>query len=154
MSWHDRSLLVVGPGGFLNQFAASLVIGFFPVYFLQRGLSLLQVGRAVGGYAVGPLVLGGVALAFGLAAAFWAIVFLMGLSEPSLSLIDAGDRAQPAPAGPGLAGPSRMDLRSGRRAGRLPLSARLTGLQIATAELGSGAGEFLGQTHLPEAVTS
>ena len=160
-------------GGFLNKFADSLVIGFFPLYFLHRGLSLLQVGLVVGvyawiwglgqvatgaladrigrrlpissgifvvglgvlltqltsglgmwladaavmgagmalvypnlisavgdvaaptwrggalgvyrlwrdgGYAVGPLVLGGVAAIFGLAAAFWATAVLMGLS--------------------------------------------------------------------------
>ncbi|NNM96954.1 MAG: MFS transporter [Candidatus Dormibacteraeota bacterium] len=173
MSWHDRSMLAVCQGGFLNKFADSLVIGFFPLYLLQRGLSLLQVGLVVGvyawvwglgqvatgaladrvgrrlpiasgiltvgaavalipitsglgpwlgasalmgvgmalvypnlisavgdvahpawrggalgvyrfwrdgGYAVGPLVLGGLALAFGLVAAFWAMAFLMGLS--------------------------------------------------------------------------
>ena len=180
MSWHDRSMLAVCQGGFLNKFADSLVIGFFPLYFLQRDLSLLQVGLVVGvyawvwglgqvatgaladrvgrrlpiasgiltvgvavalipltsglgpwlgasalmgvgmalvypnlisavgdvahpewrggalgvyrfwrdgGYAVGPLVLGAVALAFGLVAAFWAIVFLMGLSGAIVILL-------------------------------------------------------------------
>ncbi|MHB1500353.1 MAG: MFS transporter [Candidatus Dormibacteria bacterium] len=33
-----------------------------------------------GGYAVGPLVLGAVAAGFGLPAAFWTIVVVMGLS--------------------------------------------------------------------------
>lgn len=173
MSWRDRTMLVVCWGGFLNKFADSLVIGFFPLYFLQRGLSLLQVGLLVGvyawvwgvgqvatgaladrvgrrlpitagifligigvlatlttsglgawllaaavmgvgmalvypnliscvgdiadpswrggalgvyrlwrdgGYAVGPLILGGIAALFGLAASFWAIVVLMGMS--------------------------------------------------------------------------
>ena len=173
MSWRDRTMLAVCWGGFLNKFADSLVIGFFPLYFLQRGLSLLQVGLLVGvyawvwgvgqvatgaladrvgrrlpitagifligigvlatlttsglgawllaaavmgvgmalvypnliscvgdvadpswrggalgvyrlwrdgGYAVGPLILGGIAALFGLAAAFWAIVVLMGMS--------------------------------------------------------------------------
>ncbi len=173
MSWRDRSMLAVCQGGFLNKFADSLVIGFFPLYFLQRGLSVLQIGLVVGvyawvwglgqvatgaladrvgrrlpiasgivtvgvavalipltsglawwlvdsglmgagmalvypnlisavgdvahpawrggalgvyrlwrdgGYAVGPLVLGVVAVLFGLVAAFWATAFLMGLS--------------------------------------------------------------------------
>ncbi len=173
MSWHDRTMLAVCLGGFLNKFADSLVIGFFPLYFLRRGLSLFQVGLLVGvyawvwgvgqvatgaladrigrrlpitsgiflvgggvlttlvtsglgawlfaaalmgvgmalvypnliscvgdvadpgwrggalgvyrlwrdgGYAVGPLILGGIAALFGLGAAFWAIVMLMGFS--------------------------------------------------------------------------
>ena len=173
MSWHDRTMLAVCLGGFLNKFADSLVIGFFPLYFLRRGLSLFQVGLLVGvyawvwgvgqvatgaladrigrrlpitsgiflvgggvlttlvtsglgawlfaaalmgvgmalvypnliscvgdvadpgwrggalgvyrlwrdgGYAVGPLILGGIAALFGLGAAFWAIVVLMGFS--------------------------------------------------------------------------
>jgi MFS family permease len=173
MSWRDRTMLAVCWGGFLNKFADSLVIGFFPLYFLRRGLSLFQIGLLVGvyawvwgvgqvatgaladrlgrrlpitsgifligigvlttlvtsglgiwligasvmgvgmalvypnliscvgdvadprwrggalgvyrlwrdgGYAVGPLILGGIAVFFGLAAAFWAIVVLMGIS--------------------------------------------------------------------------
>ncbi len=173
MSWRDRTMVAVCWGGFLNKFADSLVIGFFPLFFLQRGLDLLQVGLLVGvyawvwgvgqvatgaladrigrrlpiasgiftvgagvlltqlvsglgpwmvaaavmgvgmalvypnliaavgdvadpawrggalgvyrlwrdgGYAIGPMVLGGVAALFGLAAAFWSIVALMGAS--------------------------------------------------------------------------
>ncbi|MHB1527589.1 MAG: MFS transporter [Candidatus Dormibacteria bacterium] len=48
MSWRDRSMLAVCQGGFLNKFADSLVIGFFPLYFLQWGLSVLQIGLVVG----------------------------------------------------------------------------------------------------------
>ncbi len=173
MSWRDHTMLAVCVSGFLNKFADSLVIGFFPLYFLRRGLNLFQVGVVVavyawvwglgqvatgaladrigrrmpitagiftvgagvlltqlgsglawwladaavmgvgmalvypnliscvsdvadpawrggalgvyrlwrdGGYAVGPLVLGAVAVGFGLPAAFWAIVVLMGVS--------------------------------------------------------------------------
>lgn len=173
MSWRDRTMFAVCLGGFLNKFADSLVIGFFPLYFLDRGLSLFQVGLVVGvyawvwglgqvatgaladrigrrlpissgifvvgvgvlltqltsglgvwladaavmgagmalvypnlisavgdvadptwrggalgvyrlwrdgGYAIGPLVLGGVAVIFGLSAAFWTTAALMGLS--------------------------------------------------------------------------
>jgi len=180
MNWHDRSMLAVCQGGFLNKFADSLVIGFFPLYFLEHGLSLLQVGLVVGvyawvwglgqvatgaladrvgrrlpiasgiltiaiavalvpltsglapwlgasalmgvgmalvypnlisavgdvadpawrggalgvyrfwrdgGYAVGPMVLGGLAVLFGLVAAFWAIAFLMGLSGITVILL-------------------------------------------------------------------
>ncbi len=51
MSWRDRTMAAVCLGGFLNKFVDSLVIGFFPLYFLQQGLSLLQVGLLVGVYA-------------------------------------------------------------------------------------------------------
>lgn len=51
MSWQDRSMLAVCQAGFLNKFADSLVIGFFPLYFLHRGLSLAAVGVLVGVYA-------------------------------------------------------------------------------------------------------
>ena len=51
MSWHDRSMLAVCQAGMLNKFADSLVIGFFPLYFLHRGLSLPAVGALVGVYA-------------------------------------------------------------------------------------------------------
>ncbi len=51
MSLHDHSMLAVCLGGFVNKFADSLVIGFFPLYFLHRGLSLVQVGFLVGVYA-------------------------------------------------------------------------------------------------------
>ena len=51
MSWHDRSMLAVCQAGMLNKFADSLVIGFFPLYFLSHGLSLPAVGVLVGLYA-------------------------------------------------------------------------------------------------------
>jgi len=51
MSWRDRSMLVVCQGGFFNKFADTLVIGFFPLYFLHKGLSLAAVGMLVGVYA-------------------------------------------------------------------------------------------------------
>ncbi|MGC8473535.1 MAG: MFS transporter [Candidatus Dormibacteria bacterium] len=51
MSWRDRTMVAVCWGGFLNKFADSLVIGVFPLFFLNRGLSLLQVGLLVGVYA-------------------------------------------------------------------------------------------------------
>ncbi|MHB1523194.1 MAG: MFS transporter [Candidatus Dormibacteria bacterium] len=51
MSWRDRTMAAVCWGGFLNKFADSLVIGFFPLYFLQHRLTLLQVGLLVGVYA-------------------------------------------------------------------------------------------------------
>lgn len=51
MSWHDRSMLAVCQAGLLNKFADSLVIGFFPLYFLHRGLSVATIGVLVGVYA-------------------------------------------------------------------------------------------------------
>ncbi len=192
MSWRDRTMVAVCWGGFLNKFADSLVIGFFPLFFLQRGLDLLQVGLLVGvyawvwgvgqvatgaladrigrrlpiasgiftvgagvlltqlvsglgpwmvaaaamgvgmalvypnliasvgdvadpawrggalgvyrlwrdgGYAIGPVVLGGVAAIFGLSAAFWSIVALMGASGLLVLIAmretDPGHRSRP-----------------------------------------------------------
>ncbi len=51
MSWHDRSMLAVCQAGMVNKFADSLVIGFFPLYFLHHGLSVANVGVLVGVYA-------------------------------------------------------------------------------------------------------
>jgi len=51
MSWRDRSMMAVCQAGFLNKFADTLVIGFLPLYLLQRGLSLAAVGTLVGLYA-------------------------------------------------------------------------------------------------------
>jgi MFS family permease len=51
MSIHDRSMLAVCQAGFLNKFADSLVAAFFPLYFLRRGLPLVEIGVLVGIYA-------------------------------------------------------------------------------------------------------
>jgi MFS family permease len=51
MSWYDRSMLAVCQAGLLNKFADSLVIGFFPLYFLHQGMSVAAVGVLVGVYA-------------------------------------------------------------------------------------------------------
>ncbi len=51
MVWHDRSMLAVCQAGMVNKFADSLVIGFFPLYFLHRGLSLAGIGVLVAVYA-------------------------------------------------------------------------------------------------------
>jgi MFS family permease len=51
MSFHDHSMLAVCQAGFINKFADSLVAAFFPLYFLRRGISLLEVGLLVGVYA-------------------------------------------------------------------------------------------------------
>lgn len=52
MSWHDKGMLAMCQAGFLNKFADTLVIGFFPIYFLHKGLSLAGVGTLVGVYAL------------------------------------------------------------------------------------------------------
>lgn len=51
MSWHDKTMLAVCQAGFLNKFVDSLVIGFFPLYFLGKGVGLATVGTLVGVYA-------------------------------------------------------------------------------------------------------
>jgi MFS family permease len=65
MSWHDRSMLAVCQAGLLNKFADSLVIGFFPLYFLHHGMSVAAVGVLVGVYAwvwgLGQVPTGGLA---------------------------------------------------------------------------------------------
>lgn len=52
MSWHDRTMFSVCQAGFLNKFADSLVIGFFPIYFLRKGETVAGVGMLVGVYAL------------------------------------------------------------------------------------------------------
>ena len=51
MSWRDQGMLAVCQAGMVNKFADSLVIGFFPLFFLHRGLSVMNVGLLVGIYA-------------------------------------------------------------------------------------------------------
>lgn len=52
MSWHDKTMLALCQAGFLNKFVDSLVIGFFPIFLLQRGMGLAEVGTVVGTYAL------------------------------------------------------------------------------------------------------
>ena len=51
MSWRDKGMFAVCQAGFLNKFADSLVIGFLPLYFLERGRNIAAVGALVGVYA-------------------------------------------------------------------------------------------------------
>lgn len=51
MSWRDKEMLAVCQAGFLNKFADSLVIGFFPIYFLHKGINVAEIGFLVGVYA-------------------------------------------------------------------------------------------------------
>ena len=51
MSWRDKDMLAVCQAGLLNKFADSLVIGFFPIYFLHKGISVANIGLLVGVYA-------------------------------------------------------------------------------------------------------
>lgn len=51
MSWHDHSMFAICQAGLMNKFADSLVIGFFTLYFLHRGLSVGAIGVLVGVYA-------------------------------------------------------------------------------------------------------
>ncbi len=82
MSWHDRSMLAVCQGGLLNKFADSLVIGFFPLYFLDRGMSLAEVGLLVGVYAwvwgMGQAVTGALADRVGRKLPIAGGIFLVG----------------------------------------------------------------------------
>ena len=51
MSWRDKGMLAVCQAGMLNKFADSLVIGFFPIYFIHKGMSVARIGLLVGVYA-------------------------------------------------------------------------------------------------------
>lgn len=82
MSWHDKGMLAVCQAGFLNKFVDSLVIGFFPLYFLQKGLSLATIGLLVGVYAwvwgLGQVVTGALADRIGRKPPIVAGIFLIG----------------------------------------------------------------------------
>ena len=51
MCWQDPSMLAACQAGLVNKVADSLVIAFFPLYFLSRGLALPEIGLLVGIYA-------------------------------------------------------------------------------------------------------
>jgi MFS family permease len=51
MSWHDKGMLAICQAGLFNKFVDSLVIGFFPLYFIHKGLNLATIGILVGVYA-------------------------------------------------------------------------------------------------------
>lgn len=82
MSWHDKGMLSICQAGLLNKFADSLVIGFFPLYFLHKGLSVAGVGLLVGVYAwvwgLGQVATGALADRIGRKLPITAGVFLIG----------------------------------------------------------------------------
>lgn len=48
----NRTALAASQAGFINKFADSLVIGFFPLYMLARGMTLSGAGRVAAFYAL------------------------------------------------------------------------------------------------------
>lgn len=82
MTWRDKTMMAVCQAGFLNKFADSLVIGFFPLYFLHKGLSLATVGLLVGVYAwvwgLGQVATGALADRVGRKAPITVGIFLVG----------------------------------------------------------------------------
>ena len=83
MSFHDRSMLAVCQAGLINKFADSLVAGFFPLYFLHRGLSLAEVGLLVAVYAwvwgLGQVASGALADRIGRKTPITAGTFVIGI---------------------------------------------------------------------------
>ncbi|HLI54653.1 MAG TPA: MFS transporter [Acidimicrobiales bacterium] len=162
MSWHDRSMLAVCQAGMANKFADSLVIGFFPLYFLHHGLSVASVGVLVGVYAwvwglgqvpagwladrIGrkwPITAGTFLLGAGIAViastntlAVWylgATAMAMGMALAYPNLITAvGDSAHPAWRG-GALGVYRLWRDSGYALGPLVLGAVATLAGIGAA---------------------
>ena len=162
MSWNDRSMLAVCQAGMINKFADSMVIGFFPVYFLHHGLSLANVGVLVGVYAwvwglgqvptgwladrVGrkwPITAGTFLIGAGIVIivststlAVWylgATVMGIGMALAYPNLITAvGDRAHPAWRG-GALGVYRLWRDSGYALGPLVLGAIASLAGISTA---------------------
>ncbi|MCL4422723.1 MAG: MFS transporter [Actinobacteria bacterium] len=82
ISWHDKTMFSVCQAGFLNKFADTLVIGFFPLYFLHKGLSLATVGLLVGIYAwvwgLGQVLTGALADRIGRKTPITTGIFLVG----------------------------------------------------------------------------
>lgn len=89
MTLRDPTTFAMCQGGFLNKFVDGLVIGFFPLYLLGRGLSLVDVGLTTGVYA-----------------AVW------GLGQiPSGALADRAGRKGPIVAGIALIGTGLVGVR-------------------------------------------
>ena len=52
VSFRDPTFRALCQGGVVNKFADTLVWALFPVYFLSRALSLVEIGWVTGVYAV------------------------------------------------------------------------------------------------------
>ncbi|WP_249010183.1 MFS transporter [Conexibacter sp. DBS9H8] len=158
----NPTLAVVCQAGFLNKFADSLVIGFFPILFLHRGLSVSGVAVLVGVYAwvwglgqvpaggladrIGrkpPITLGTLLIAAGIAAItagggrdLWyggAAVMGVGMALVYPNLITAvSDVAAPAQRG-GVLGIYRLCRDGGYALGPLVLGAVATLTSLTTA---------------------
>lgn len=93
MSWHNRSMFAVCQAGFVNKFADTLVIGFFPLYFLNRGLNIAAVGTLVGVYAwvwgLGQVATGALADRIGRKTPITIGTFLVGLGVAIIPLTQA-----------------------------------------------------------------
>lgn len=92
LSWHDKGMLAVCQAGFLNKFADTLVIGFFPIYFLDKGIGLAGVGTLVGIYALvwgfGQIVTGALADRIGRKIPITSGIFLVGTGIVVILLTD------------------------------------------------------------------
>jgi MFS family permease len=158
MLWQDPTMLAACQAGLVNKVADSLVIAFFPLYFLSHGLTLAEVGLLVGEYAlvwglgqVGsgwladrlgrkpPVVSGTLLLAVGVVAALLggggalsfggAGAMGVGMALAYPNLLTAvGDTARPAWRG-GALGVYRLCRDSGYAVG--PLLLALAGIRAA-----------------------
>jgi MFS family permease len=52
VSWRDRRLFALSQAGLVEKFVDALVWVFYPVFLLQNGMSLLQVGWIIGVYGL------------------------------------------------------------------------------------------------------
>lgn len=93
MSWHDKGMLAMCQAGFLNKFVDSLVIGFFPIYLLQRGIGLAGVGTIAGTYALiwgfGQTITGTLADRIGRKTPIALGTFLLGVGIVIILLVDS-----------------------------------------------------------------
>ncbi len=52
MSWRDRRLFAISQAGLVEKFVDALVWVFYPVYLVQQGASLTQMGWIIGVYGI------------------------------------------------------------------------------------------------------
>ncbi len=94
MSWHDRRLFAISQAGLVEKFVDALVWAMFPVFLVQRGATLPELGWIVGTYG---FVWGGSQLFTGRLSdhvgRFWPNVLGMWISGAGVAMVVMGSGA-------------------------------------------------------------